>query len=84
MVCRLWDADTLDAQVIGGLILLVVLVVVGIVVGVLVSRNNSSSSSSSSGKSSSNSSKSSPGSVSQTDPNDPSTFVQDPRLKKYV
>jgi len=59
--------------VIGSVVALLGLIAIGVAVGVVVSRNNSKSS-----KSSSNSSSGSP--VSQTNPNDPSTFVKDSRL----
>ncbi|KAJ3830047.1 glycoside hydrolase family 17 protein [Lentinula raphanica] len=57
--------------VIGGLVL-AILVVVGVVLGVVLSRKNSSSKSSSTSSSV----------VNQTDPNDPSTFQKDSRLKQ--
>ncbi|KAI0787490.1 glycoside hydrolase [Fomes fomentarius] len=60
--------------VIGALVTVTILVVVGIVVGVIVAKNNKSSSKTSSG--------SSVGVVNQSDPNDPSTFELDSRLKK--
>ncbi|KAF8239690.1 glycoside hydrolase [Tricholoma matsutake] len=58
--------------VIGSLVALLGLIAIGVAVGVAVSRNNSKSSSSST--SSGNSA------VPQTNPNDPSTFIKDPRL----
>ncbi len=61
-------------KVIGALLTVTILVVVGIVVGVIVAKNNKSSSKTSSS--------SSVGVVNQSDPNDPSTFELDSRLKK--
>ncbi|KAG6856905.1 hypothetical protein H0H87_012487 [Tephrocybe sp. NHM501043] len=58
--------------VIGSVVALIVLIVVGVVVGILVSKNHKSSSS---GSGSSNSL-----GVTQTDPNDPSTFVKNKDL----
>ena len=65
---------------IGGGLALIGVIIIAVVVGVVVSKNNSknktlaTSGSSSSGGSSSNSS------VTQTNPNDPSTFVKNPKL----
>lgn len=74
------------SQVIGSVLALVVLIVAGVVIGVEVSKHNSSnkSSSSSSGKktSSGNYAVGPYGVVQQTDPNDPSTFIKDDRLKQ--
>lgn len=70
-------------KVIGTLVAVVALIVVGVAVGVTLAKKNSGSSSSSttsgSGKGSDTTSPS--GTVNQTDPNDPSSFVKDPRLK---
>ncbi|EJF64819.1 glycoside hydrolase, partial [Dichomitus squalens LYAD-421 SS1] len=63
-------------QLIGGLVGLIALIAIGVGVGVSVAKSHSSSSSS---KKSSGSSTSV---VNQTDPNDPSTFQLDSRLKK--
>lgn len=62
-------------QLIGTLVTVVGLVIVGIAVGVALGTKHKSSSSSTSSSSSSNP-------VTQTDPNDPSTFVKDSRLKQ--
>ena len=59
-------------QTIAGVIVLVIIIAVSVSVGIVVSRRNSNTRNSSS---SSNS-----GAVSQTDPNDPSTFVKNPNL----
>ena len=63
-------------KLIGGLLALIVIIGVGVGVGVGVANSHKSSSKTSSGASSTN------GTVNQTDPNDPSTFVLDSRLKK--
>ncbi|KAG6819527.1 hypothetical protein H0H93_011030 [Arthromyces matolae] len=60
--------------VIGSVAVLAIIIIVGVVVGVLVAKNHKSSSSSSSSSSSNSSA------VSQTDPNDPSTFVKNSAL----
>ena len=76
------------SQVIGSVFALVVLIVAGVVIGVEVSKHNSSNKSSSSSSSSSNKTSSGNyavgpyGVVQQTDPNDPSTFIKDDRLKQ--
>ncbi|THV07250.1 glycoside hydrolase family 17 protein [Dendrothele bispora CBS 962.96] len=57
-----------------GVVAAAIIIVIAIVVGVVVSKKNSSSSSSSKSTSA--------GVVKQTDPNDPSTFVKDSRLKQ--
>lgn len=63
-------------QLIGAMVTIVGLIITGIAVGVaLGTKHKSSSTSSSSSSSSSNP-------VKQTDPNDPSTFVKDSRLKQ--
>ena len=62
-----------EPKVIGSLLAVLGLVAVGVGVGVTVSKNH---------KSSSNASSSSSSAVQQTDPNDPSTFKLDTRLKK--
>lgn len=66
--------------VIGSAITLLGLIVIGVVVGVVVAHNvkKSPSSAAKSGSSGSNS----PQVVNQTNPNDPSTFVKDSRLKQ--
>lgn len=69
-------APTNKPQVIGTVVALLGLIVVGVVVGVVVSNNNKKPSNRSSSGSSG------PSQVNQTDPNDPSTFVKDSRLKK--
>lgn len=66
-------------QVVGSLVGLLVLIGVGVGVGVALTRNKSSSSSSTSSSSSSTSG--STGAVNVTNPNDPSSFVKDSRLK---
>ena len=53
------------------MIVLVIIIAVSVSVGVVVSRRNSNTR---------NSSSSNSGAVSQTDPNDPSTFVKNPNL----
>ena len=63
-------------KVIGSIIGIIVIIGVAVGVGVGVSQSNKSSNNSKSGGSSGN------GTVPQTDPNDPSTFVRDDRLKK--
>lgn len=63
--------------IIGSVIGLVALIAIGVGVGVGVSRSNSNNSGSSS---TSGNSASSDGGTTQTDPNDPSTFVRDSRL----
>jgi len=75
--------------VIGSLLALVGLIAVGVVVGVLVSKHNKNnndlspgSNSGSGSGSGSNGSGSGSGPVTQTDPNDPSTFVKNPLLIK--
>ncbi|OCH93041.1 glycoside hydrolase [Obba rivulosa] len=65
--------------VVTALIGLVILVAAGVIVGVLLSRKHSSSSSSSSANGATTVGPS--GVVNQTNPNDPSTFVRDARLK---
>lgn len=65
--------------VVGSLVGLLVLIGVGVGVGVALTRNKSSSSSSTSSSSSSTSG--STGAVNVTNPNDPSSFVKDSRLK---
>ncbi|EMD33983.1 glycoside hydrolase family 17 protein [Gelatoporia subvermispora B] len=67
--------------VVTSLIALVVLIAAGVTVGVLLSRKHSSSSSSSPSSSSAATTVGPSGVVNQTDPNDPSTFVPDSRLK---
>ncbi|KAJ8516958.1 hypothetical protein ONZ45_g5774 [Pleurotus djamor] len=62
--------------VIGSIIALVGIIGIAVGVGVAVSQRNSSSSSSSSSPSSGSNG------PTQTDPNDPSTFVKDPKLHK--
>ncbi|KAL9714402.1 hypothetical protein Ac2012v2_002715 [Leucoagaricus gongylophorus] len=62
--------------VITGVLILVIIVVASVSVGVVVSRRNSSTPN----PSSSSSNLTNPGAVSQTDPNDPSTFVKSPNL----
>ncbi|KAJ7653486.1 glycoside hydrolase family 17 protein [Mycena rosella] len=62
--------------VIGSIIGVVVLIAVGVGVGVSVAKNHKNTSAKSAAVSNSNSS----GSVTQTDPNDPSTFVKNPAL----
>jgi len=62
--------------VIGSIAAIIGLIVVGVVVGVVVSKNHSTRTASSSGGSNSNSG--SP--VTQTNPNDPSSFVKNPLL----
>ena len=64
---------------IGGGLALIGVIIIAVVVGVVVSKNNSknktlATSGSSGGSSNSNSS------VTQTNPNDPSTFVKNPKL----
>jgi exo-beta-1,3-glucanase (GH17 family) len=67
--------------VIGSLVAVLGLIIIGVVAGVVVSNSHKKSSNlSSTGKSSSSSSGSSV--VNQTDPNDPSTFTKDSRLKQ--
>ncbi|KAI0649474.1 glycoside hydrolase [Trametes meyenii] len=61
--------------VIGSLVAIIGVIAIGVGVGVTVAKNNKSSSKSSS-------SSSSAGVVTQTNPNDPSTFTTDSRLKK--
>ena len=76
------------SQVIGSVLALVVLIVAGVVIGVEVSKHNSSkksgSSSSSSGEktSSGNYAVGPYGVVQQPNPDDPSTFIKDDRLKQ--
>jgi hypothetical protein len=67
-------------QVIGSAITLLGLIVIGVVVGVVVAHNvkKSPSSAAKTGSGGSNS----PQVVNQTNPNDPSTFVKDSRLKQ--
>jgi len=69
--------------VIGCVVALVGVIIVAVVAGVLLSKNKngSSSSATNSGASSGDSSGDSPP-VPQKDPNDPSSFVKDPRLKR--
>jgi len=64
--------------VIGLLVAVLGVIIIGVAVGVVVSKNHKTSSNLSTGKSSSSSS----GVVNQTDPNDPSTFTKDSRLKQ--
>jgi len=66
---KLWQAIT-------GVLILVIIVAASVSVGVVVSRRNSSTPN----PSSSSSNLTNPGAVSQTDPNDPSTFVKSPNL----
>lgn len=66
-----------SAQVIGSIIGIIVVIGVAVGVGVGISQSNKNSSSGSKSGGSSGS-----GTVPQTDPNDPSTFVKDDRLKK--
>jgi len=73
--------------VIVSVVVLLALVAVGVAVGVVVSRNNKSTSGGAAKGGSSNSNgggggESTPSVVTQTDPNDPSTFVKDPKLKR--
>lgn len=63
----------------------VALIAIGVGVGVSVAKNNKSSTKSTSAAANSNASagaSNSSGVVSQTDPNDPSTFVKNPALKQ--
>ena len=65
-------------QIAGAVAALLALIAIGVGVGVAVSHNHKNSNKSSS---SSNGSSTNNGSVvPQTDPNDPSTFIKDPRL----
>ncbi len=68
-------------QVIGSIVAVLALIIVGVAVGVTVSRNNSSKSSSKLASGSSGNNTAPAGTINQTDPNDPSTFIKDPRLK---
>ncbi|KAJ7498672.1 glycoside hydrolase [Mycena latifolia] len=69
--------------VIGCIIGVAVLIAVGVGVGVTVAKNNKHSSAKSAVTSNnSNASSNSSGTVTQTDPNDPSTFVKNPALKQ--
>ncbi|KAF8897840.1 glycoside hydrolase family 17 protein [Infundibulicybe gibba] len=75
--------------VIGSLVAIAALIAIGVGVGVSVAKNNKGGSSTSSSGSGSSGSGSNSGSGSgsgngpaQTDPNDPSTFVKDPKLHK--
>jgi exo-beta-1,3-glucanase (GH17 family) len=65
-------------MVIGSALALVGLIVIGVVVGIVVSKNAKKSGSGSTSKGSSNG----PSVVTQSDPNDPSTFQKDSRLKQ--
>ncbi|PFH51396.1 glycoside hydrolase family 17 protein [Amanita thiersii Skay4041] len=67
--------------VIGSLVALVALICAGVAIGVTVSKKKSSSSSSSHSSNSDNSSNNSNGPT-QTDPNDPSSFVKNDKLRK--
>jgi len=62
-------------QTIAGVIVLVTIIAVSVSVGVVVSRRSSNTRNSSSSSTLTN-----PGAVSQTNPNDPSTFVKNPNL----
>jgi len=64
---------------IGGGLALIGIIIIAVVVGVVVSKNNSKNSKTLS-SSSSGSSSNSNSSVTQTNPNDPSTFVKNPKL----
>ncbi|KAA1476228.1 glycoside hydrolase [Dentipellis sp. KUC8613] len=68
--------------VIGSIVGLLVLIGAGVGIGVGVSQSHKSSSNRSASSSSSSSSSDSNSPVKQTDPNDPSTFVKDSRLKQ--
>ncbi|PCH39399.1 glycoside hydrolase family 17 protein [Wolfiporia cocos MD-104 SS10] len=75
--------------VVGSILTLLALVAVGVVVGILVTRDHSHKSSSSGSDSSASDGNSTDGYavgpygiVKQTNPNDPSTFIKDPRLIK--
>ena len=67
---------------IGGGLALIGIIIIAVVVGVVVSKNNSKNSKtlSSSSSGGSGSSSNSNSSVTQTNPNDPSTFVKNPKL----
>ncbi|KAJ6538531.1 glycoside hydrolase [Mycena vulgaris] len=66
--------------VIGSVIGVVVLIAVGVGVGVTVAKHNKSSAKSAAATSGSNANSNSSGTVGQTDPNDPSTFVKNSAL----
>lgn len=66
---------------IGGGLALIGVIIIAVVVGVVVSKNNSKNKTlATSGSSSGGSSSNSNSSVTQTNPNDPSTFVKNPKL----
>ncbi|KAF7301932.1 Glycoside hydrolase family 17 protein [Mycena indigotica] len=67
---------------IGSVVGIIVLVAIGVGVGVGVAKSRSGSPKSAATNSNSNGASSSSGVVPQTDPNDPSTFVKNPALKK--
>jgi hypothetical protein len=71
------------AQIIGGIALLAI-IIVGVAAGVSLSKKGSSNSGISSSKGNSTSKDHGNGPVKQTDPNDPSTFIKDPKLKQSL
>ncbi|KAJ7129381.1 glycoside hydrolase superfamily [Mycena epipterygia] len=66
----------------GSVIGVVALIAIGVGVGVSVAKNNKSSTKTTSAASNSNAASNSSGVVSQTNPNDPSTFIKNPALKQ--
>jgi exo-beta-1,3-glucanase (GH17 family) len=83
-----WTADAAKRtkrskmMMIGGGLALIGIIIIAVVVGVVVSKNNSKNSKtlSTSGSSGGGSSSNSNSTVTQTNPNDPSTFVKNPKL----
>ena len=65
---------------IGGGLALIGVIIIAVVVGVVVSKNNSKNKTLATSGSSGGSSSNSNSSVTQTNPNDPSTFVKNPKL----